>query len=350
MPKTVFMFSGQGSQYFQMGKDLFEQHNVFRDWMRRLDDMAWSINGTRVNEAIYGSPKSDVFARTRLTHPAIFMVEYALAQCLMHEGIEPDLVLGASLGSFTAAAVSGSLTVEQAMAAVLEQAAGFERECLPGGMIAVLGAPDLYEQEAFLRDRSELAGINFHSHFVVSAEFDELDIIEAELKRRDLTFQRLAVSYAFHSRWIDKAGAGFRAFMRGVSVKPAAIPMVCCQRAAVLNQLPDDYFWRVVRHPIRFNETVALLERQGSHRYIDVGPSGTLAAFIKYSLAQDSRSSMHAILTPFGREHRNFAALLNEVGEKSGRAHDHPRKADDAAPEMDRDNVASVSRPIPQQG
>ena len=340
MPKTVFMFSGQGSQYFQMGKDLFEKHAVFRDWMRRLDDMAWAINGTRVNEAIYGSPKSNVFARTRLTHPAIFMVEYALAQCLMHEGIEPDLVLGASLGSFTAAAVGGSLTVEQAMAAVLDQAAGFERDCSPGGMIAVLAAPDLYEQEPYLGDRSELAGINFHSHFVVSAELDELDNIEAELKRRDLTFQRLAVSYAFHSRWIDKAEAGFCAFMRGVPVRPAAIPIVCCRQAAILDALPDEYFWQVVRHPIRFNDTVALLEHQGPHRYIDVGPSGTLAAFIKYSLAKDSRSSMHAILTLFGKEHRNVVALLNEVGATSDGVHDSFRKADGAMPTMGRSSVA----------
>jgi malonyl CoA-acyl carrier protein transacylase len=78
----------------------------------------------------------------------------------------------------------------------------------------------------------------------------------------------------------------------------------------VLTDLPDDFFWRVVRHPIRFRETVAELERRGSHRYIDVGPSGTLATFVKYGLPQASSSTVHAILTPYGQDRRNLAAVL----------------------------------------
>jgi acyl transferase domain-containing protein len=119
---TVFMFPGQGSQFFRMGVPLFEGHRVFREWMTRLDDLAHALSGQRVVEAMHGSPMSAVFDRTLLTHPAIFMVEYSLAQCLRHEGVEPDATLGASLGSFAAAAVSGHLDVEDALAAVVEQA------------------------------------------------------------------------------------------------------------------------------------------------------------------------------------------------------------------------------------
>jgi acyl transferase domain-containing protein len=306
--KTVFMFSGQGSQYFQMGKQLFDTNSVFRDEMLRLDEMARRICGRRVVDAIYASAKSEVFDRTLLTHPAIFMVEHSLAKCLVHEGVKPDLVLGASLGSFAAATVAGCMDVEHAMAAVIEQALAFEAACPPGAMVAVMADPSLHH-ESFLHERSELAGVNFHSHFAVSAPAAELGAIEAVLKQRGLMHQRLAVSYAFHSRWIDAARERFSSFMRTVPVSRASVPIVCCERAGTLTGLPDDFFWRVVRHPIRFRDAIAHLERQGPHRYIDVGPSGTLATFVKYGLPKESPSTAHPVLTPYGQDQKNLAAL-----------------------------------------
>src|SRR4051812_8779412 len=101
------MFSGQGSQYFHMGRALFEGNATFRHWMTRLDAMVRQSSGASVVETLYSDAnrRSDAFDRTLLTHPAIFMVEVSLAQCLMDAGLQPDLVLGASLGSFAAAAV-----------------------------------------------------------------------------------------------------------------------------------------------------------------------------------------------------------------------------------------------------
>jgi acyl transferase domain-containing protein len=237
------------------------------------------------------------------------MVEYSLAQCLMHEGLKPDLTLGASLGSFAAATVAGYIEAEDAMAAVIEQAVAFEAACERGGMVAVLTDPSLYDED-FLADHSEMAGVNFNSHFTVSATQAALDTIESSLKLRGFTHQRLAVSFAFHSRWIENAGERFGSFMRSVPVGKGALPLVCCERAATLTELPDGFFWRVVRRPMQFREAVAHLEKQGGHRYIDVGPSGTLATFVKYALLKGSESSAHAILTPYGQDQRNIAALL----------------------------------------
>lgn len=305
--RTVFMFSGQGSQYHQMGQQLFAEHSVFREWMRHLDAVAHRLAGRSVIEAVYGAGKSVSFDRTLLTHPAIFMVEYALAQCLIDEGVRPDVTLGASLGSFAAAVVAGHCDVEDAMAAVLSQAAALEAACPRGGMIAVLAEPSLYEEE-FLRRRSEMAGVNFHSHFALAAAHGELDAIEAWLKQRGVAHQRLAVSFAFHSQWIDSARAHWRAPVPAPG--GALLPLVCCARAATHGRLPDDFFWQAVRQPIRFDETVAHLEKQGPHRYIDLGPSGTLATFVKYGLPDTSRSTAHALLTPYGQDRKNLAALV----------------------------------------
>jgi bacillaene synthase trans-acting acyltransferase len=306
------MFSGQGSHYFQMARPLFDQNEVFRRHMLRLDEMARQLSGASVLEAMYApaARKADVFDRTVLTHPAIFMVEYSLAHALIDAGVTPDMVLATSLGSFAAACVAGMLDVEEALTAVIQQARTIEATCPRGGMIAVLSDPALFAGE-LLRANSELAGINFATHFVVSAPQANLAVIEAGLAKRNITFQRLPVSFAFHSRWIDRAEEDFIALTRSLPRRKAQLPLACCARMALLSAVPEAYFWEIARQPIRFRDMIAQLEHSGDrYRYIDVGPAGTLATFLRYGLDPSSRSTAHPILTPFGQDQKNFAAVV----------------------------------------
>ena len=308
------MFSGQGSQYFQMGRELFEKNEIFRDWMVRLDDIPRQLSGRSVVEVLYSDlyGKGDPFDRTLLTHPAIFMVEYSLAETLIHAGVQPDMVLGASLGSFAAAAVAGFIEFEDALISVVRQALTFEEYCEPGGMTAVMAEPALLADE-FVSGRCELAAVNFSSHFVVSARCAELTAIEAALDRQNVGYQRLPVSFPFHSQWIDQAKVPFESFMRSIPRKQGRLPLACCDHSAILSGLSDDYFWNVARRPVRFRETTARLEQRGACRYIDVGPSGTLATFLKYGMPATTRSTVHTILTPFGLDRKNLAALLASI-------------------------------------
>jgi acyl transferase domain-containing protein len=309
--ETIFMFSGQGSQYFQMGRELFEKNNTFRDWMTRLDHIARQSSGLSVIKNLYSDAygRGDRFERTLLTHPAIFMVEYSLAQTLIQTGTKPDMVLGVSMGTFAAAAVAGFMSVEDALAAVVQQAMALEEFCESGGMTAILAEPALFAED-FLKSRSELAGVNFSSHFVVSATSAALAEIETALKKQHVGFQRLPVSFPFHSQWIENAKSPFVSFMRSIRPRQGQVPLVCCDQTAVVSDFSDDYFWKVVRHPIRFRETVAALEQWGPKRYIDVGPAGTLATFLKYGMPATTRSTVHSILTPFGLDQKNVTALL----------------------------------------
>jgi bacillaene synthase trans-acting acyltransferase len=322
---TVFMFSGQGSQYHQMGRDLFESDAVFRESMNRLDLHARRLLGESVIDAIYSGSRDEAFDRTLMTHPAIFMVEHALAQSLIRGGLTPAMTLGSSLGSFAAAVVAGYLDAETALTIVVKQAIAFESCCEPGSMIAVHGNPRLCDE--VLARRSELAGVNFidvhgASHFAVSAIEPALDEIESALRERNVTHQRLPVSFAYHSRWIDAARSPFESFLQsGFKVLHGAtgrLPLACCEQAAVLDSLPEDFFWRVVRGPIRFPETLKLLERSGPHRYIDVGPSGTLANFVKYGLPASSASIALPTMTPFGQARKNITVLFQQFASRPG--------------------------------
>jgi acyl transferase domain-containing protein len=309
--KTVFMFSGQGSQHYHMGKALFAQERVFRETLLRLDARVRDLCGRSVVDSLYdernakGTPFDDIV----LTHPAIFMIEYSLAECLSQAGVRPDMTLGASLGTFAAAAVAGLIRAEDALTAIVQQAQVLERSCDRGGMYAVLADPEIYGSDC-LGGHSELAGVNFASHFVVSARQQSFATIEAQLRQRQIAFQRLPVSFAFHSQWIDGARPAFESLTQHIRTGTARIPFMCCERADFVDALPENYFWRIVRKPIRFQDAVRRLERDGSYRYIDVGPASTLATFLKYGLPGSSRSTIAAILSPYGHDQRNYAAVV----------------------------------------
>jgi bacillaene synthase trans-acting acyltransferase len=313
---NIFMFSGQGSHHFQMGQSIYAASHIFRDHMQRMDSQVRELTGQSVIQVLYapGNKVGLSFDRTLLTHPAIFMVEFALAQTLLHEGVVPHAVLGGSLGSFAAAAIAGFIHPEEALAAVVHQALMLETHCEPGGMIAVLADRALYDDH-FLSGTSDLAAVNFASHFVVATQRHRLPRIEAELSRRNVSWQRLPVGFAFHSKWIDSAQAPFAAGMRSMRLAKNSVPLMCCDHMAMLTELSADYFWNVIRRPIRFLDAIGYLERAGgSNRYIDLGPAGTFATFLKHSRPATSDARIHSVLSPYGRDLPRLSSLLLALG------------------------------------
>ena len=313
--KTVFLFSGQGSHYYQMGRKTYAERGVFWRSMHELDEIARPFVGQSLITTLYDDrlKASDVFDDLMLTHPAIYMVELSLARALINQGVRPDLTLGASLGAFVAATVAGAITPENALSLVIEQARIFSTHCSPGGMLAVLAAPSLHDSEP-LKSLSEIASVNFSSHFVLAAASDSLPRIRRHLEQLNISFQDLQVAYPFHSRWMESAHAPFEPALKGLELKPGALPMVCCMRSELLDSLDANYFWDVARQRVEFERTMARLEETGPFNYVDVGPSGTLATFLRYSLSRDTRSQVFPTLTPFGREQANLAMLHAELG------------------------------------
>ena len=305
--ETVFAFSGQGSQYFQMGLELHTRDFFFRRLMGRMDELVRDLSGHSVLDVIYDTSrtKAEAFDHLPLTHPAIFMVEWATAQLLIQRGVVPSMVRGVSLGTMTAAAVAGCMSWEQALTLIVRQAQVVEDHAVRGGMIAVLADPGVLGDDE-LHGRCELAARNFKNHFVVSAPHRELGLIEACLRRHEATFQRLPVRFPFHSSWFDCVRPRLHAVAGPTTSLAAQMPLACCATVDVLTLLPPDHFWSVARLPIQFAALVAKLETQSSYRYIDVGPAGTLATFLRHALPATSQSQVFPTLTPFGRDIRNL--------------------------------------------
>ncbi|MGZ8245039.1 ACP S-malonyltransferase [Methylomagnum sp.] len=313
---TVFLFSGQGSHYFQMGKSLYDGHPAFRHHLDRVDDLARESLGQSVIAYMYDGGRTihEPFDRLLFSHPAIFMVEYALAKTLEELGIRPDILLGSSLGEFTAAVIGGMVEVADAIEILVQQARMVEQTCPPGGMVAVLDSVSLYHDSPALRDHTELAGVNFDGHFVISGDRSQLARALPFLSEKGVTHQVLPLSHGFHSAGIDAMEAPYRRFMGTKPFGSARLPLVSCCLAGPLESVNADYPWHVLRKPIRFHDTLRKLEETGHYTYIDLGPSKTLAGFVKYGLPQTSRSEVFGIISRFGDELEQLQGLQKHFG------------------------------------
>ncbi|MFD5255260.1 ACP S-malonyltransferase [Streptomyces bobili] len=301
---VVFMFSGQGSQYYRMGEELFASDEVFRTALRRYDAVAAELLGESVLDRIFDASrrKNDAFVDTRLTHPAIVMIELALAETLRAAGIEPDYLLGLSLGEYAAAVVSGSIDAETCLRLLVRQA-----ESLPagprGGMLAVITRPDGRDRVPALPG-CEVAARNYPGHIVVAGADADLDRAEAALRAADVLHQRVPVEYAYHSSLMDGVLAECRAVFDGVAFAPPRIPWVSCVEGRLVERPGADHFWQVARRPIEFERTMAAMRARGDFLYLDLGPSGTLHNFVRGNLPAGDRSRSLPLLSPFGHDPR----------------------------------------------
>lgn len=304
---TVFMFSGLGSHYYQMGRDLLRRHAGFRRCMEAMDEVVQDLSGESVIGTLYDPVrrKSERFDSLLSTSAALFMVEFALGSAFVESGVVPDYVLGASLGSWAAAAIAGCLTPEEALQLIVRQSRIVQDCCESGGLIVALDSPASLER-SILASHGELAATSLPAHVTIAAPERNLEPIEQYLLGRDITFQRLAVQYPFHSKWIDGARSHIRKLGGSFEFRAPRIPLVCCAGARVVSEITPDHVWMIVREPIRLWDTIVLLERSGPHRYLDLGPSASMATLLKHGLPSGSRSSVQATLSPLGD---NWSAL-----------------------------------------
>ncbi len=308
----VFMFSGQGSHYYQMGRELFHNNSVFNHWMMRADRLVgqW-LRHSIVNEVYLAQHKrSETFDLITYTHPLIFAIEYAVAQVLLDSSIRPDYVLGASLGEITAAAVAGSVGFEDSLKFICRHAEQLENECPnSGGMLAVLGPVSLYETHPLLAEHTALAAINGDNHFVISGTTARMDAAEHLLKEKGVLTQRLAVTHAFHAPELAPVELACQALIAQLTFASPVVPLILCSVADRVDAVSAQTFWNSIRSPIRFRETIRRMEDRKSYTYIDLGPSGTLATLAKYNIKPPSPSVALPILTPFGQDLKNLEKL-----------------------------------------
>lgn len=318
-PSIVFMFSGQGSQYYQMAKDLYLHHRVFTAKLEYCAEVIKSHQGPSIIDELFSKPMTEEFDDLAVTHPTLMAVQYALYHTLLAEGIKPDKVWGASLGELVAAVVAEVISIETGLLIAIEHARRISQHCPYGGMMAVMTNDSHFAEYQRRWPKLSFGGVNFANHFTVSGDLLSLASLQQYLDEQQISFFKLPVRYAFHSPAILPAKVGFIDFCRQQTWQAQpALPFVSTQAANYVNQVDGDYFWLVVQSSMRFADTVAFLEKQGPHIYIDCGPSGTGATFVKYNLTADSQSIFFSVMTQFGQGQKNIDTIKKLLKTRAG--------------------------------
>jgi len=316
--KNVFLFSGQGTQYYHMGNDLREHHPGFERNIRRLARTVNDVTGCSILDVVYdpGKRKSDNFSDCRLSSVALLTVEYALAETLLQADIIPDIVCGMSLGEYTAAVVSGGMDFEAAIHLVASAGACFNSCCEPGAMLAILDDISIYHNNDVLYDSTDIAFDSHGKHFVIAGGCHEINTAERYLRQRDICFQPLPVAFGYHSKNIDPAHSACADLLKGVSFSKLHLPLYSTVTTRYSEYLDGAHFWRAARDPIRLMEALDEIDNDNNehYRYIDLGPAGTMANLMCYRRGQQSSSNIYPVMTPFNNSPVNYARLIDAVG------------------------------------
>lgn len=283
MTKTAFLFAGQGAQYLGMGRDLYDQYPIVKETI----DQASQILGYDLRHLI--DTEEDKLNQTRYTQPAILATSVAIYRLLQEKLYQPDMVAGLSLGEYSALVASGALDFEEAVTLVAKRGAYME-EAAPAGsgkMVAVLNTPVEVIEEA-CQKASELgvvtpANYNTPAQIVIGGEVVAVDravelLQEAGAKR----LIPLKVSGPFHTALLEPASQKLAETLAQVNFSDFTCPLVGNTEATVM-QKEDiaQLLTRQVKEPVRFYESIAVMQEAGVSNFIEIGPGKVLSGFVK---------------------------------------------------------------------
>ena len=182
-------------------------------------------------------------------------------------------------------------------------------------MMVVLGSVAIHSEYPELFRNTTVACRNYDENFVITGHRQQLEDLAIFLSQKEIVSQILPISHGFHSPLMDPIKAAFQSLVDTAHVKPMR---TCVFSSVYSRRIGDgdnmrDYCWDIISKPVDFSSTIAALEAIEPHLYIDVGPSGTLASFVKNILAPGSASHAYATLNRFGRDLQAIARLKSEL-------------------------------------
>ncbi|WP_156747692.1 type I polyketide synthase, partial [Methylosinus sp. 3S-1] len=279
-PRIAFLFSGQGSQHFGMGRELYETEPKFRAVFDDCDRILAPHLGASLAELTLFGADNEAIDQTRVTQPALVALELALAELWASYGVTASVVMGHSVGEVAAAIYAGVLEREAGLTLIAHRAR-LMQSTRSGAMLAI--SATLEQASAWIADAPlDVAAVNGPESVVVAGQPEAVAAFAARMKDEKIMARPLAVSHAFHSRLMEPILDELEEKIAGFAFHAPAVPIVSnlTGRLAEAGAYDAAYWRRHVRQPVRFHDGAQAIREFGADLCLEIGPDRTLVNLV----------------------------------------------------------------------
>lgn len=311
---VVFVFTGMGPQWYGMGQELYDTAPPFREALDEFARLFVAISGRSLLEMMRNGTTGEHMADVEIAQPANMALQWALAALWRSLGVEPQFVVGHSVGEIAGACVAGALSLEEGIR-IIYQRSRLQKEMQGKGEMLAVGVSSDEAEEIVepYSGRLSIAAVNSPVSVTVSGEAGDIDRLQATIGDRRLFCQKLYTGIAYHSGQMDGIHDDFLASLNGLFPSKTRVPLLSTVTGARAEgtELDADHWWRNIRSPVLFNRVFEEISDGGEALYVQIGPHPVLSTAIYENLAQHNQPG-HALAT-LRRDRGAWDVLLESV-------------------------------------
>ncbi len=316
--KIVLMFTGQGSLYTGVAKEIYDTNSLFKKTLDKCSDILMPYLGKPINELLFNPENTKLLSSTYITQPVTFALDYSLYILWKHLGLSPSVVIGHSLGEYVAACVAGVIDLEYALKLVVTRGKLMSELPENGAMAALFTYESEVNQllsELSYQERAlvSIAAVNGETNTVISGDKLVVDKICTRLKERSIKSVLLQVSHAFHSPLMESILDKYREVLQYIKPDKAQFKIVSNVTGDFIDgeALTEEYWLSHIMGTVQFNKSIKKLLSEGYKYFIELGPGATLAQLTSKIAEGYSDVTVAATLT---RGKNDWLQLFDSMG------------------------------------
>jgi amino acid adenylation domain-containing protein len=314
----VFMFPGQGAQYVNMGKGLYDSEPLFKRTVDECSEILKPHLDLDIRELLFPENINEESAKkleqTVYTQPALFVIEYALAKLFISYGIKPNSMIGHSVGDYVAACLADVFTLEDALF-ILSRRAKLMQQQKSGSMLSVRSSEE--EIKKILENDIAIAAINSPNLIVLSGETERIKLFSEKLNEMKIENRILFTSHAYHSQMMEPAIEPFVKEFQNINLNKPSAPFISSLTGTWITdeQATDPNFWASqLRNTVRFSDGIKELQKTNNLILIEIGPGRALTTMASQHKKESGKQIVITTLTQPNEDADDLTNFLNAIG------------------------------------